>query len=146
MKTFASRIFLVLAALTLLDQRSDTAAESPDIACPFPAGLLASQRFHVTVNGLPVFTHAAEVADFAMFAIRGPVQVTVVCEQPVTSATIRPRTRKIVPQWEAKTVRFTVDGPGPLSDDRAVELPRRPADERQDIQLARQRRRLGYLQ
>jgi len=62
-----------------------------------------------------VFTHTAEVADFAMFAIRGLVQVTVECEQTVTSAIIRPLSRKIVPQWEAKTVRFTVDGPGPLS-------------------------------
>jgi hypothetical protein len=28
------------------------------------------------VDGQPVFTHATAVADFAMFAIRGPVQVT----------------------------------------------------------------------
>ena len=115
MKNFASRILLVLAALTLLDQRTATAAESQVIAYPFPAGLPPPNRFHVTVDGQPVFTHAAEVADFAMFAIRGPVQVTVACEQPVTSAIVRPRSRNIVPQWEGKTVRFTVDGPGQLS-------------------------------
>ena len=115
MKNLAGRIILALAAVAILGQPSATAAESQVIVYPFPAGLPASHRFHVTVNGQPMFTHAAEVADFAMFAIRGPVQVTVACEQPVTSATVRPRSRKIVPQWEAKTVRFTVDGPGPLS-------------------------------
>ena len=115
MQNFIHRSILVLAASAVLGQAAVTAADSLVIAYPFPAGLPASQRFHVAVNGQPMFTHAAEVADFAMFAIREPVQVTVVCEQPVTSANVRPRTRKIVPQWEAKTVRFTVDGSGPLS-------------------------------
>lgn len=115
MKNFRGRITLLLAVLTLLGQSSAIGAESQVITYPFPAGLPASSRFHVTVDGQPVFTHAAEVADFAMFAIRGTVQVTVACEQPVTSVIVRPRTRNIVPQWEAKTVRFTVDGPGPLS-------------------------------
>ncbi|MCY2987891.1 MAG: hypothetical protein NTY19_08530 [Planctomycetota bacterium] len=109
MKRFASCIFLVLAALILLDQRTATAVESPVIAYPFPVGPPTSNWFHVTVDGQPVFTRAAEVADFAMFAIRGPVQVTVACEQPVTGAIVRPRSRNIVPQWEGKTVRFPAD-------------------------------------
>jgi hypothetical protein len=115
MKNFAGRIISLMAVLTLLGQPSATGAESQVITYPFPADLPASSRFHVTVDGQPVFTHAAEVADFTMFAIRGQVQVTVACEQSVTNAVVRPRSRNIVPQWEAKTVRFTVAGPGPLS-------------------------------
>jgi hypothetical protein len=115
MKDLALHIILALAALALPSQTSATAAESPLITYPFPEGLPASTRFHVTVDGKAVFTHAAAVADFAMFAMRGPVQVTVACAQPVTHAVVRPLSRKIVPQWEAKTLRFTVDGPGPLS-------------------------------
>jgi hypothetical protein len=115
MKKFYRRIMLALIAIALLGQPAATAAESQVISYPFPRDLPASSRFHVTVDGQPVFTHAAEVADFAMFAIRGPVQVTVECEQTVASAIVRPLGRKIVPQWETKTVRFTVDGPGPLS-------------------------------
>ena len=77
MKNFHSRIMLALIAITLLGQPAATAAESQVISYPFPRDLPASSRFHVTVDGQPVFTHAAEVADFAMFAIRGPVEVTV---------------------------------------------------------------------
>ena len=115
MKDFAIRITLLLAVLTLLGQSAASGAQSQVITYPFPAGLPASNRFHVTVDEKAVFTHAAEVADFAMFAIRPPVQVTVACEQAVTSAVVRPRSRNIVPQWDARSVRFTVDGPGPLS-------------------------------
>ncbi len=115
MKTFGNRILLVLAVATLLNRPSACGAEPQVITYPFPEDLPASGRFDVSVDGQPVFTHATEVADFAMFAIRGPVQVTVVCDQPVTSAIVRPRSRNIVPQWEAKTVRFTVEQPGPLS-------------------------------
>lgn len=115
MKHFRTRMLFGLAALTLLGQIPATATELQVIPYPFPQDLPVSSRFSVTVDRQPVFTHAAEVADFAMFAIRGPVQVRIACEQPVTSAVVRPLSRKIVPQWEAKSVRFTVDGPGPLS-------------------------------
>jgi len=104
-----------LASLLFVRLPSAAATDSPAILYPFPAGLPASSRFQVTVDGQAVFTHAAEVADFAMFAIRGPVQVTVVCHERVASAVVRPRGRSIAPQWDAQTVRFTVDAPGPLS-------------------------------
>ena len=102
-------------ALVLWARPSLAATDSQVIAYPFPAGLPASSRFQITVDGHAVFTHAAEVADFAMFAIRGPVEVTVVCHEPVANAILRPRSRNIVPQWDAQTVRFTVNSPGPLS-------------------------------
>ena len=106
---------LALAALLLRGSLALAAADSPLVVYPFPPGLPASSRFQITVDGQAVFTHAAEVADFAMFAIRGPVQVTVTCHERVTNAVLRPRSRNIVPQWDAQTVRFTVDSPGPLS-------------------------------
>jgi len=59
---------LLLVVLPLLGRSPAAAAESNVITYPFPAGLPDSNRFYVTANGLPVFTHAAEVADFAMFA------------------------------------------------------------------------------
>jgi hypothetical protein len=115
MKKLTHCLILLSLASTMLSQPSAAAEKSQVITYPFPEDISASERFHVTVDGQPVFTHATEVADFAMFAIRGAVQVTVTCDQPVGSAVVRPRSRNIVPQWEAKSVRLTVDGPGPLS-------------------------------
>ena len=40
--------------------------------------------------------------------------MTVACEQTVSSTIVRPQSRNIFPQWEAKTVRFTVNRPGAL--------------------------------
>ena len=89
MNKLASRITLLLALPTVLGQGAAIGAESQVISYPFPQELPASGRFNVTADGQPVFTHAAEVADFAMFAIRGPAQVTIACQQPVTSASGR---------------------------------------------------------
>jgi len=115
MKSLARGLILFLLAPTLLAQPSAAAEKSLVVTYPFPDDLAASEQFHVTVAGKPVFTHATKVADFAMFAIRGPVQVTIACEQSVSSAIVRPQSRNILPRWEAKTVRFTVDRPGALS-------------------------------
>jgi len=81
MKSLARCLILFLLAPTLLAQASAAAKKSQVVTYPFPEDLAASERFHVTVAGKPVFTHATEVADFAMFAIRGSVGVTVACEQ-----------------------------------------------------------------
>ena len=115
MKNLARCLILFSLSPTLLAQPSAAAEKSQVITYPFPEDLSASDRFHVSVDGQPVFTHATEVADFAMFAIRGRVQVTVVCQETISSAVIRPLSRSIMPQWEASTVRFTVDKPGSLS-------------------------------
>ncbi len=115
MKTFARCLILFLTVPALSTQLSAASEKSQVITYPFPGDLPASERFHVSVAGEPVFTHATEVADFSMFAIRGSVQVTVVCDQAVTSAVIRPLSLSIMPQWQARTVRFTVDEPGSLS-------------------------------
>ena len=115
MKSLDRCLILFLPASTLLAQPSAAAEQSQVVTYPFPDYLATSERFHVTVAGEPVCTHATKVADFAMFAIRGSVQVTVACEQSVSSAIIRPQSRNILPQWKAKTVWFTVDRPGALS-------------------------------
>lgn len=115
MKKSRYRIILALAVLALQNMLSASGDEPLVVAYPFPEELPVSDRFQVSVDGQRVFTHATEVADFAMFAIRGPVQVTVACDRTVTSAIVRPRSRSIAPQWEANTVRFTVEQPGPLS-------------------------------
>ena len=88
MKKLARCLILFSLTSTLLVQPSLASEKSQVITYPFPDDIAASERFHVTVAGKPVFTHATEVADFAMFAICGPVQVTVACEQTVSSVAI----------------------------------------------------------
>lgn len=91
-----------------------TARNNRVITYPFPAGIPASSQFRVTVNGQAQFVHAAEVADFASFAIIAPVEVTIACGRLITSAVVRPRSRNIIPKLEGQTLQFTVDAPGPL--------------------------------
>lgn len=90
-------------------------ATSPVQVYPFSPELPASTHYSVQVKGEPVFVHAAEVADFACFAIGGPVTVSVTCKEDVTSALVRPRSRKIETKIAGKTVSFAVDSPGPLT-------------------------------
>ena len=59
MNKLASLITLLLALPTVLGQGAATGAEAQVISYPFPRDLPASSRFHVTVDGQPVFTHAA---------------------------------------------------------------------------------------
>jgi hypothetical protein len=70
MKNLVRCLILFSLSPTLLAQPSAAAEKSQVITYPFPEDLSASDRFHVSVDGQPVFTHATEVADFAMFAIR----------------------------------------------------------------------------
>ncbi len=104
-----------LCVVVLLAAPPAAAQDRSVITYPFPPDLPDSGRFQVLVEGLPVVTHQAEVADLAMFAMRGPVEVVVRCRVAVSSAIVRPLSRNISPRLQQKTVRFTVDRPGPLS-------------------------------
>ena len=82
---------------------------------PFAAGLPQSLDCRLTVAGRDVFVHRTDVADFAMFALAGKVEVQVEWKREVKSAVVRPLARRISPKIAGRVVRFSVDGPGPLS-------------------------------
>jgi hypothetical protein len=55
MNKFGNCIILVLAVLKLLNGFSAIGAEQHVITYPFPEDLPASERFHITVDGQPLF-------------------------------------------------------------------------------------------
>ena len=94
----------------------DTTPNKPAnvIPYPFPPGMPESVDCEVKVDGTPVFVHRTEVADVALFAVRGACEVRVTWNRDIESAVVRPLSRHIEPRIEGRTVCFTVDGPGHL--------------------------------
>jgi hypothetical protein len=82
---------------------------------PFAEGLPASDRYRLDAGGKAIFVHQTEVSDFACFGLDGAVPVQITCAETVTAAVVRPLSRGIRPAIDGRVVRFTVDGPGPLS-------------------------------
>ena len=93
----------------------------------------AATDFALTVEGRPVFTHRArvsahpfnqvwpgyqrpleqtEIASFAAWDMRGPVDVVVVSASPVQEVRVRPRSAGITPVLEGNTIRFCIEKPG----------------------------------
>ena len=102
----------------------------------FPEGEPESPLYRVTVEGqtLPLYearvsavpfnrrwpghqrqTEQTEPAAFGMFAVDGPVRVTVTPAFPFEGAVVRPLARGIVPEVRDGAVSFTLDAPGQVT-------------------------------
>ena len=98
-----------------------------------PAEEVPAADFELTVNGRPVFTHAArvssypvngycrdyqrplgetEVASFACWEMSGPVEVRARSARPVESVRVRPASAGIAPRVEGDGISFAIEKPG----------------------------------
>jgi Glycosyl hydrolases family 28 len=77
----------------------------------YPANCPQSNLFRVKAGDLPVFVYATNVADFACISFSGSLEVAVEITDPVSSAIIRPLSRRIEPVIQGNTVRFTLASP-----------------------------------
>lgn len=102
---------------------------------PAPQGEELSKDYTVTVQGLEVPVYSARVApadpalrwkamddkvnsadyyekaSFAYFDMSAPVEVTVTCPEPITSAKVLPSSLKIVPKVEGRRLTLTIPRP-----------------------------------
>ena len=115
------------------------------IIYPAPPGLITSSLFSVQVNGKPVwveeyttdmplnslpswFTQNPETCNqqtvhIANISCSGEMQITVSCKKPVSSCTIRPKSRKIESEIKDHEISFSLSGP----DNLYIEINNEPA-------------------
>jgi hypothetical protein len=98
-----------------------------------PAEEVAATDYRVSVDGRPVFTHAArvsafpvneycpdhqrpleqtEIASFASWDQAAPVAIEIVSRIPVDAVRVRPSAAAIVPEVAGDTIRFALERPG----------------------------------
>lgn len=81
----------------------------------WPPETALSPHFSVAINGQVVPVCATGVAAFFVVAFEGAVEFEVTVEAPIQKLHLRPLSRGIVPEIEAKTVRFRLERPGHFS-------------------------------
>lgn len=106
---------------------------------PAPAGEPLSTDYTVQVQGRPAPVYIARVAaadnvrrmkamddkvnsaqycdkgSFTTFDMQGPVQITVTCPQPITSAVLLPTSFQLKPEIQGNRVSFTLAAPRPVT-------------------------------
>lgn len=127
---------ICIAAFIVLITSSSAFAGQNVKSSPRSTGLPQSPFYKVTVDGLAVPTHEVRInphpqaaitsripaeaqtlatdapAAMASFDFTGAVTVEITVDRPVSGIVVRPLARRVVPAFDGRVVRFTLDRPG----------------------------------
>lgn len=81
------------------------------LAYPFADDAPRTQRFGLTVEGMPIDVLATDGDDYASFAVEGPAEVEVRLPSGAERAIVRPLRHGIAPSLENGRIRFLIPGP-----------------------------------
>ena len=117
-RLFFVLFFGALGAIGVMAQ--DAALADQVVSYDAPAGVKASDDYHVTVSGHPLFVYTAQTyqsapASYASFDFKGSAEVTVEAALDLKSAQIRPASYGISPTVSGRKIQFTITKPGQLT-------------------------------